>query len=269
MIQKALGARYTLERELGVGGAARVFLAREPGGRRVALKVLHPELLVDIAGERFLREIRLVGRLDHPHIAPLLDSGEESWVVFYTMALADGPTLRERLTDGPLGVPETLRLGAELLDALGHAHAHGIVHRDVKPENIALAAHGAVLLDFGIAHAMDHAGGPRLTRPGTTIGSPRYMSPEQFRGESAPDPRMDLYAAGCVLFECLAGEPPFADASDAVVLRRHAVDPAPDVRTRRPEVPAGVAAALARALGKTPAERWPDAASMRAALLAG
>lgn len=267
LVQKALGDRYILEREIGRGATARIFLAHDAAGRQVALKMLLPELLVDTAAERFLREMRVAARLDHPRIARLLDSGEQGWLVWYAMALVEGPTLRAHLeSHGPLDVTEALRLAGDVLDALAHAHAHDVVHRDVKPDNIALTADGAVLLDFGIARAIGTAGGDRVTRAGTAVGSPAYMSPEQARGEQELDARSDLYAVGCVLFECLAGTPPFTHPNPAVLLSLHQTAPVPDLRARRPDVPPALAEAIARALAKTPAERWASATAMREAL---
>jgi len=267
LVQEALKDRYRVEREIGRGGGARVFLARDAAGRAVALKVLHPELLTDLAADRFLREMQVVAQLHHPNIAPLVDSGARGWLVFYAMRYIEGPSLRRRLdAGGPLGVEETRRLAADLLAALDHAHARGIVHRDVKPENIVLAAAGAVLLDFGIARAIAASAGDRVTRTGTAVGTSTYMSPEQIRGVRELDPRSDLYSVGCVLFECLAGEPPFVHANELVVLRRHLTEAAPPLRARRSDAPPDLASAVDRALAKEPSDRWPSAAEMARAL---
>ena len=172
IVQKALGDRYRLHREIGRGGAARVFLAEDPVGTRVALKVLHPELQVSVTADRFLREIKLVSRIDHPLVAPVLDSGEADWLVYYVMPFMDGPTLRTHLDAARrLSVDDTIRLGRDLLGALGAAHGIGIVHRDVKPENVVLSNKGAVLLDFGIARAIEAAGTTQLTRSGIAVGT--------------------------------------------------------------------------------------------------
>ncbi len=267
LVQGALGDRFQVERELGRGGAARVFLAREPDGRRVALKVLHPELLASSAADRFLREIRLAAQLDHPNIAPLLGSGEEGWAVYYTMAYIEGPSLRERLAAGALGVEDTRRVAEELLSALEHAHERGIVHRDVKPENIVLSSRGAVLLDFGIARAVDTIGAERLTRSGITLGTSSYMSPEQVQGLRTLGPPTDLYALACVLFECLAGRPPFVHRNEFMVLRQHLTDTAQDLSSLVPGVPSSLADAIGRALAKEPADRWQTAGEMRNAVL--
>jgi serine/threonine-protein kinase len=266
LVTDALAGRYTVERELGRGGAARVYLAHAPDGRPVALKVLHPELQATVTADRFLREISLVGRIAHPHIAQVLDSGESGWLIWYVMPYVPGPTLRQCLDRATrLRVDDTLRLAGDLLDALAHAHAHGIVHRDVKPENVVVASGGAVLVDFGIEMSV----GERLTRSGVTVGTSAYMSPEQITGERTIDGRTDLYSLACVLFECLAGRPPFTHQREQMLLQLHLTAPPPDVRRFRPETPAGVAAALDRALAKRPEERWPGAAAMHAALLEG
>jgi serine/threonine-protein kinase len=269
LVRQAFVDRYEVEREIGRGGNARIFLARDPEGQRVALKILHPELLVSVAADRFLREIRLASRLNHPHIAKLLDSGEREWLVYYVMSYVEGPTLRERLDGSPrLGIPETLRLAHDLLDALEHAHSQGIIHRDVKPANVVLSSEGAILLDFGIARAVVASGSDKLTRSGIAVGTSTYMSPEQITALSDIDHRSDIYSMGCVLYECLAGQPPFNHRNEAVVLQLHLTQPAPDVRTLRPDAPAELASGIARAMSKAPKDRWPSAAAMRDALAA-
>jgi serine/threonine-protein kinase len=268
LVQRAFSGVYQVEREIGKGGNARIYLARDTRGEAVALKILHPELLVSVAADRFLREIKLAKQLDHPHIAHLLDSGEREWLVYYVMTYVEGPTLREHLARvSRLGIPETLRLAGDLLDALDHAHARGIVHRDVKPDNVVLAPRGAVLLDFGIARAVAASGSDRLTRSGIAVGTSTYMSPEQITALKEIDLRSDLYALGVVLYECLAGQPPFVHRNEAVVLQMHLTHPPPDVRTIRPETPADLATGIQRALAKTTEERWQSAAAMRDALI--
>jgi len=267
LVQGVLKDRFTVERELGRGGAARVFLAREPDGRLVALKVLHPELLASSAADRFLREIRLAAQLQHPNIAPLLGSGEQGWAVYYTMAYVEGPSLRDRLTTGPLSIEETRRLAADLLSALEHAHERGIVHRDVKPDNIVLSGRGAVLLDFGIARAVETIGAEQLTRSGITLGTSQYMSPEQVQGLRALGPPTDLYSMACVLYECLAGRPPFVHANEFMVLRQHLTEKPVSLNQLVPGVPEAAAQAIERALAKAPEERWQSAGEMRKALL--
>lgn len=268
IVGDALTGRYTIEREIGRGGAAVVFLARNTAGRPVALKILHPELLVDVAADRFLREVRLVGELDHPHLAKLVDSGQLKWLVFYAMEHIEGPTLRGYLdVRGQLAPAETIRLATDLLSALDHAHSRGIVHRDVKPENVVLGERGAVLLDLGIARAIGTSGGERLTNAGMTVGTGGYMSPEQIRGVADIDGRTDLYSLGCVLFECLAGEPPYTAPNPVALPLLHLRSPVPDVQTRRADVPPALAQVVTRALAKEPGERWASAAEMRDALL--
>jgi serine/threonine protein kinase len=267
LVRQTLGDRYAIEREIGRGGAARVFLAQDREGRRVALKILHPELAVSVTAQRFLREISLLSKLQHPRIAQMLDYGEQDFLVYYAMRYIEGPSLRLELDrTRRCDVADTLRLARDLLGALGAAHAQGIVHRDVKPENIILAAEGAVLLDFGIAKAIAAFGTERLTRSGFTVGTSAYMSPEQVDGSQETDHRSDIYSLGCVLFECLAGKPPFQDPLEEAILRMHATRPAPEVRTLRDEVPRPLAEAIMRALEKAPGDRWPSASAMLAAL---
>jgi serine/threonine protein kinase len=267
LVRQAFTGQYEVEREIGKGGNARIFLAKDPSGRHVALKILHPELLVSVAAERFLREIKLASRLDHPHIARLLDSGERDWLVYYVMSYVEGATLREYLdTSRRLSLAETLRIADDLLDALGHAHGHGIIHRDVKPANVVVSAEGAILLDFGIARAVAASGTDQLTRSGIAVGTSTYMSPEQITAAVNIDHRCDLYSVGCVLFECLTGQPPFYHRNEAVVLQLHLTQAAPDVRTLRSDTPAELAQGIARALAKNPEERWSSAAAMRDAL---
>jgi eukaryotic-like serine/threonine-protein kinase len=268
LVQYAFADRYEVEREVGRGGDARVFLAVDRAGRKVALKILHPEFLESVAADRFLREIKLVSRLNHPHIAGLLDSGERDWFVFLAMAFIEGPTLREVLGRGRrISVADTLRVARDLLDALDHAHQFGIVHRDVKPENVIVSPErGAVLLDFGIARAFVTSVSREITRAGLTVGSSSYMSPEQINADQAIDGRSDLYSLGCVLFECLTGRPPFVWRREAVVLQLHLTEPAPDIRSLRTDVPPALARLINRALAKRPEERWESAAEMRSLL---
>jgi serine/threonine-protein kinase len=265
LVQHTFADRFQVEREIGRGGDARVFLAFDRAGRKVALKILHPEFLESVAAERFLREIKLVSRVSHPRIARLLDSGERDWFVYLAMEFIDGPTLRAALGRGrKLSIADTLRVGGDLLDALEHAHQLGIVHRDVKPENVVISpGRGAVLLDFGIARAFATSISREITRAGLTVGSSSYMSPEQINGDQKIDGRSDLYSVGCVLFECLAGRPPFVWRREAVVLQLHLTEPAPDVRTMRSDVPDDLANAIAKALAKLPEERWQSSAEMR------
>jgi eukaryotic-like serine/threonine-protein kinase len=269
MVRDALGDRYEIEREIARGGAARVFAARDRAGRAVALKILHPELLASLTAQRFLREISLLAQMSHPHIAPLLDYGECDWLLYFSMAYFAGPTLRQHLDQvRRLPLADALQAADEILDALGYAHAQNVVHRDVKPENIVLSpAAGTVLVDFGIARAIAaSADGDRVTRSGFTVGTTTYMSPEQVAGASLLDQRSDIYSFGCLLFECLAGQPPFQHPVDAVIMDMHRRMAPPDLRSLVPGLPRPLAKVIARALEKEPADRWQAAAEMRAAL---
>ena len=267
IVQNGLKTRYTVEQEIGRGGGACVFRARDARGTVVALKVLHPELLVSVAADRFLREIEFARKLDHPNIARLLDAGDEGWLVYYTMTYADGPSLRQRLdAGGPLPPADVQRLATDVLGALGYAHERGVIHRDVKPENVVVTSGGAVLLDFGIARAVQVSGGNQLTRAGTTLGTAAYMSPEQIQGGAAVDQRTDLYATGCLLFEAVAGRPPFNHPNLMLVLHQHMHEPVPDLRALRPGTPGAMVDVIARALAKEPEDRWQSAPEMLAAL---
>lgn len=270
MVRQVMGDLYTVEREIGRGGAARVFLARDGKGEKVALKVLHPELSVSVTAERFLREIALLSKLEHPLIARMLDWGERDFLVYYAMSFIEGPSLRLHLDRARRAtVSDTVRIGCDLLTALDVAHAGGIVHRDVKPENVILSPEGAVLLDFGIARAVAASGTERLTRSGFTVGTSTYMSPEQILGADDLDQRSDIYSVGCVLFECLAGRPPFTDPTAQAVAHAHSARDAPSVQSFRTEAPDGLARVLGRALKHAPAERYQSAREMQSALRAG
>jgi serine/threonine-protein kinase len=269
----ALAGRYVIERELGRGGMATVYLARDPRhGRPVAVKVLHPELSAALGPERFLREIAVTASLQHPHILPLFDSGEAAGRLYYVMPYVDGETLRARLArEGPLAVGEALRLVGEAADALAYAHARGVVHRDVKPENVLLQGREhphALVADFGIALAVEQAGGARMTRTGLSLGTPQYMAPEQAAGERAVDARADVYALGAVLYEMLAGEPPFTGPTARAVVARALTEAPRPLAAQRPSVPPHVDAAVLTALAKLPADRFASAAAFAGALAA-
>lgn len=267
MIQEALRDKYVVERELARGGAGRVFFARSLDGRAIALKVLHPELVVTATADRFLREIKTLSRLEHPHVAKLLDYGEREWLVYLAMAYIEGPTLKEHIAQvRRVSVDDAVRIGRDILGALAFAHQNNVIHRDVKPDNIVLSTDGAMLLDFGIARAIEAAGDEKLTRSGFTVGTSSYMSPEQVVAVRDLDHRSDIYSLGCVLFEALAGRPPFVHRSEAVVLQLQQTAEAPLLAELRPEVPAPLANAVQRALAKNRDERWASALDMRAEL---
>jgi serine/threonine-protein kinase len=265
--------RYLLERELGRGGMATVYLARDlQHDRPVALKVLHPELAHALGPERFVREIQVAARLQHPHILPVFDSGTSqlpgSAVAspWFTMPYVAGESLRQRLAREPqLPLRDAVRIALEVADALGYAHVQGIVHRDVKPENILLAGDHCVIADFGVARALDAAGGERLTETGITVGTPLYMSPEQASGDRLLDGRSDIYSLGCVLYEMLAGEPPFTGRTAQAIIARRLSEPVPHLRTLR-DVPEGVEEVVAKALARSPADRFVDTAHFAQAL---
>ena len=267
MVQEALRDRYVVERELARGGAGRVFFARTLEGQAVALKVLHPELVVTATADRFLREIKTLSRLEHPHVAKLLDYGERDWLVYLAMTYIEGPTLKEHIAQvRRVSIDDAVRIGRDVLDALAYAHAHNVVHRDVKPDNIVLSSEGAMLLDFGIARAIEAAGDEKLTRSGFTVGTSSYMSPEQVVAVRDLDHRSDIYSLGCVLFEALAGRPPFVHRSEAVVLQLQQTAEAPKLAELRPEIPPALANAVQRALAKDRERRWSTALEMRAEL---
>jgi serine/threonine-protein kinase len=211
-LRTALADRYTIERELGAGGMATVYLAEDlKHDRRVAVKVLRPELAAALGPDRFPREIKILARLQHPHILPLLDSGEADGFLFYTMPYVDGESLRQRIDrDGALPVPEAVRILREVTDALASAHSAGVLHRDIKPGNVMLSGRHALVMDFGVAKAVTAAGGDTLTTVGVAVGTPTYMSPEQATASTDVDARSDIYALGILAYEMLTGEPPFA-----------------------------------------------------------
>jgi serine/threonine-protein kinase len=267
-LTSALADRYRIERELGQGGMATVFLAHDlRHDRDVAIKVLHPDLAAALGSERFLTEIKTTARLQHPHILPLLDSGAADGLLFYVMPYVSGETLRARLErERQLPIDDALRIAREVADALGSAHALGIIHRDIKPENILLQGGHALVADFGIALAVQHAGGPRMTQTGLSLGTPQYMSPEQAMGEKSIDLRADLYALGAVTYEMLAGEPPFTGPSVQAVIARVMSEQPRGLSTQRKSVPPGVEQAVLRALEKLPADRFTSAAEFVTAL---
>ena len=264
----ALSDRYRIERELGAGGMATVYLAHDIKHERdVAIKVLHPDLGAALGGERFLTEIRTTARLQHPHILPLLDSGDADGLLYYVMPLVRGETLRARLErEQLLPVADALRIAREVADALQHAHAQGIIHRDIKPENILLQDGHALVADFGIALAVQQAGGQRMTQTGMSLGTPQYMAPEQAMGERAVDARADVYALGCVTYEMLTGEPPFTGPTTQAIIARMMTEVPRGLVIQRASVPPNVEAAVLGALERLPADRFASAAAFAAAL---
>ncbi len=268
-LQAALGERYTILRELGQGGMATVYLADDPRhGRQVAIKVLHPELAAALGTERFAREIAIAARLSHSHILPLLDSGEEPGLFYYVMPFVAGESLRDRLErETQLPVEDALRIAEQVAAALAYAHSHDVIHRDIKPENILLSGAGDVMVaDFGIARAITAAGGTRLTETGMAVGTPAYMSPEQASAEPKLDGRSDVYSLGCVVYEMLAGEPPYTGPTAQAITARRLTDPVPPLRTVRDSVPEPVERAIVKALSRVPADRYATAAQFATAL---
>jgi serine/threonine-protein kinase len=274
-LRQALASRYALERELGHGGMATVFLAHDlRHDRPVAIKVLHPDLARSLGADRFLREIRTAARLQHPHVLSVIDSGAAAQpdagpdLLWFSMPYVEGESLRDRLArEKQLPLEDALRIAREVAEGLDYAHRHGVVHRDVKPENILLAEGHALVADFGISRALASEGpGDRLTESGITVGTPAYMSPEQAAGETV-DARSDVYALGAVLYEMLVGEPPFTGTTaQAVIAKRFHSEPTP-VRALRPSVPQHVEGAIARALARVPVDRFASAADLARALV--
>jgi serine/threonine-protein kinase len=265
--------RYQVERELGRGATAIVYLAHDRRfDRTVALKLLRPEVATATDARRFRREIRILARLYHPHILQLYDSGvmppgASTPGMFYVMPYVRGETLRQRLRrDLRLPVGEGVQIACDVAEALAYAHGQGVVHRDMRPENILFESGQALVGDFGIAGVLENAGGERLSASGIVIGAPAYVSPEQARGEKDIDGRSDIYSLGCVLYEMLAGEPPFTGAHRAAILARHLADAVPPLRTVRPEVPPGIERAVLRALAKRPEQRFASADELALAL---
>ena len=268
-LNAALEGRYAIERELGEGGMATVYLANDlKHDRKVALKVLKPELAAVVGGERFLAEIKTTANLQHPHILALFDSGEADGFVFYVMPFVEGESLRDCLDrEKQLGVKDAVAITRKVADALDYAHERGVVHRDIKPANILLSERGEPLVaDFGIALAVSQAGARRITETGLSLGTPHYMSPEQATGDRDVDPRSDVYALGCVLYEMLAGQPPFSASTAQAVLVKILTADAPSITSERRTVPPHVGAALAQALEKLPADRFTSAAEFSTAL---
>jgi serine/threonine protein kinase/tetratricopeptide (TPR) repeat protein len=279
-LKVALADRYAIERELGSGGMATVYLAHDfKHDRKVAVKVFRPELAAALGTERFFREIKITANLNHPHILPLLDSGKtvrrsggqadsiQGEFLYYVTPYVEGESLRDRLNrEKQLSVDEALKITSQVASALSYAHSRDVVHRDIKPENILFQAGEVVVADFGIALAVDSGGRTRLTETGFSLGTPAYMSPEQVSGEQDIDGRSDIYSLACVLYEMLAGDPPFVASSPRAVLAKHMTDPAPPLSTVRSSVPPPVVAAITKALGKAPVDRFDSAKAFTEAL---
>jgi serine/threonine-protein kinase len=268
-LQAAVGEAYRLERELGGGGMSRVFTAADTAlGRTVVIKTLPPGLTAGLSAERFRREIRLLAHLSHPNIVPIISAGDRDGLLYYVMPYVAGETLRHRLErDSPLPIEDAVSISVDIGEALDYAHRQGIVHRDVKPENILLVDNRAIISDFGIARAITRAVGEEaLTGTGMIVGTPGYMSPEQAAGEREIDGRADQYALGCMLYEMLTGSPPFGGKSAALIVAHHMTTPAPSVRAARFTAPPALDAVIRRAMAKAPSERYPTSAELVRAL---
>jgi serine/threonine protein kinase/WD40 repeat protein len=267
-LKAALADRYRIERELGAGGMATVYLAEDlRHHRKVAIKVLRPELAAVVGAERFLAEIETTANLQHPHILPLFDSGQADTFLFYVMPYVESESLRERLDrERQLPIDEAVRIASDLAEALGYAHRKGVIHRDIKPANVLLLAGQPVIADFGIALAVGAAGGGRLTETGLSLGTPHYMSPEQATGAEHIGPATDIYALGCVLYEMLVGQPPYTGATAQAVLGKIIGGTADPVSAHRKTVPANVDAAIQKALERVPADRFAQAGEFAKAL---
>jgi serine/threonine-protein kinase len=269
-LKTALADRYAVESEIGRGGMATVFLAEDlKHHRKVAIKVLHPELAASLGTDRFLREIEIAAGLEHTHILALIDSGEANGLPYYVMPYVEGESLRELLErEGQLPIDRALAIAGEVADGLAYAHEHGVVHRDIKPGNILLSAGHARIADFGVARAVGVASEGDTTATGLAVGTPKYMSPEQAAGATEVDGRSDIYALGCVLWEMLAGEPPWDAPTPQAILARKTKEEVPDLRVRRKAVPADIQAVIARAMATAPADRFSKAEEFAAALRA-
>src|SRR5258705_8096839 len=257
-LQAALGAAYGVERDLGAGGMSRVFRGEETRlARRVVVKVLPPELAAEISVDRFNREIQLSASLQHPHIVPLLAAGGEADVLYYTMPFVEGEALRTRLSrDGELPVKDAVRILKDVADALAYAHARGVVHRDIKPDNVLISGHHAVVADFGVAKAVSQAKTESgLTSVGLALGPPAYMAPEQAAGDHTMDHRVDIYAVGAMAYEMLTGRSPFAGLAPHQMLAAHVTEPVMPVTDRRPTLPPALAELVMAGLAKNPPDR--------------
>ena len=268
-LNAALESRYRIEREIGEGGMATVYLAQDVRhNRNVAFKVLKPELAAVVGAEKFLAEIETTAKLTHPHILPLFDSGEADGFLYFVMPYIEGDTLRDKIDrEKQLSIEEALKITEKVASALDYAHEHGVVHRDIKPGNILLSEKGEpTVADFGIALAVAQAGGGRVTETGLSVGTPHYMSPEQATGDRDVDPRTDVYALGCVLYEMLVGDPPYGGSTAQAVLAKILTSDAPAPTDVRVSIPPNVDAAIRKALEKLPADRFTSAQEFAKAL---
>src|SRR5712664_2999205 len=269
-LNAALPDTYVIDRELGRGGMALVYLARDKRHERfVALKTLRPEIAMALGRERFLREIKLAASLQHPNILPVYDSGDAGGTLYYVMPYVEGESLRDRLDREPqLPVDDALQIAKEVAEALAYAHSHDVVHRDIKPENIMLSGGHAIVADFGLARAVSAAGGVKLTQTGLAIGTPAYMSPEQASGSGQVDRRSDIYSLACVLYETLAGQPPFTGPTAQAIMARHSLDAVPRLKIVRDAIPDDLEVVIERALEKVPADRYQTSGEFAKALTA-
>jgi serine/threonine-protein kinase len=268
-LQAAIGDTYRVERELGGGGMSRVFLAEEPRlKRRVVIKVLPPEMAAGVSADRFEREIQLAAKLQHPHVVPLLTAGASGDLLYYVMPFIEGESLRTKLArEGELPVGETVRVLRDVVDALTYAHQHGVVHRDIKPDNVLISGRHALVTDFGVAKAVSEStGGQSLTSLGVALGTPLYMSPEQAAANPNVDHRADLYSLGVLAYEMLCGRPPFSGPNPQVVLSAHVTQAPEPCTTHRPALPQALNALVMRCLEKHPADRWQRAEDLLAQL---
>ncbi|HEX9582143.1 MAG TPA: serine/threonine-protein kinase, partial [Gemmatimonadales bacterium] len=268
LVTAALADHYAVERELGAGGMATVYLARDlKHGRLVAVKVLHPDLAASLGAERFLREIQITAKLSHPHILPLYDSGAAGGFLYYVMPFVEGESLAARVErEKQLPIRDAVEITREVAQALAHAHSMGLVHRDIKPDNILLSGGHAVIADFGIARALDVAGGEKLTQTGMAVGTPAYMSPEQASGDVEVDGRADLYSLGCLLYEMLVGQIPFTGPTAMAIMARHTMDNVPPPTIMRQAIPDELEDVIMTAMAKSAADRYRTGTEMADAL---
>jgi len=256
-LRAALADTYDIERPIGSGGMATVYLAKDiKHDRRVAVKVLRPELASALGPDRFPREIKIVAQLSHPHILPLHDSGEIDGFLYYVMPYVEDESLRGKIDKGTLSVHDSIGILREIVDAISHAHAQGIVHRDIKPDNVLTSGRHVLVADFGVAKAVSHAGGNTVTTAGLALGTPTYMAPEQAVGESDIDHRADIYAIGAMAYEMLSGKPPFAGESAQMVLSAHVVQKPKDIMEVAPHIPPQLGLIVMKCLEKRREDRW-------------